>query len=86
VSGGADCRGFAQATGIVEPGLSQQLGALRKAGLVAAKPVFCALSNEELVEVTAAMAKLAPAGVAPTAAPVSQHTPALDVVNFARMP
>ena len=78
-----------QATGIVQPGLSQQLGVLRKAGLVAtrkdAKLVFYSLAQAELAEVTAAMAKLAPAGVMPTPEAVSQRTPAPGVANFARM-
>ena len=53
-----------QATGIVQPGLSQQLGVLRKAGLVAtrkdAKLVFYSLALDELGAVTAAIAKVAP--------------------------
>lgn len=77
------------ATGIVQPGLSQQLGVLRKAGLVAtrkdAKLVFYSLAQVELAEVTAAMAKLAPLSVTPMPEPVSQRTPAPGVANFARM-
>lgn len=79
------------ATGIVQPGLSQQLGVLRKAGLVAtrkdAKLVFYSLAREELATVTAAVSRLAPAGSAVIAAadPPGQRTPAPGVANFARM-
>lgn len=78
-----------QATGIVQPGLSQQLGVLRKAGLVAtrkdAKLVFYSLAADELGAVTAAMAKLAPSSTTPISEPPAQRTPAPGVANFARM-
>ena len=78
-----------QATGIVQPGLSQQLGVLRKAGLVAtrkdAKLVFYSLAPDELGAVTAAMAKVAPASKTPISESVAQRTPAPGVANFARM-
>lgn len=78
-----------QATGIVQPGLSQQLGVLRKAGLVAtrkdAKLVFYSLAPDELGAVTAAMARVAPASAAPISELTAQRTPAPGVANFARM-
>lgn len=78
-----------QATGIVQPGLSQQLGVLRKAGLVAtrkdAKLVFYSLAPDELGAVTAAMAQIAPARTIPVGEPAAQRTPAPGVANFARM-
>lgn len=78
-----------QATGIIQPGLSQQLGVLRKAGLVTtrkdAKLVFYSLAPQELTAVTTAMARLAPAEFAQVVPPVSQRTPAPGVANFARM-
>jgi DNA-binding transcriptional ArsR family regulator len=78
-----------QATGIVQPGLSQQLGVLRKAGLVAtrkdAKLVFYSLAPDELGAVTAAIAKVAPANATPIREPAAQRTPAPGVANFARM-
>lgn len=76
-----------QAAGIGQPGLSQQLSVLRKAGLVGtrkdAKLVFYSLANEALAEITAAMAGLAPAVLAP--GPATLRTPASGVANFARM-
>jgi DNA-binding transcriptional ArsR family regulator len=78
-----------QASGITQPGLSQQLGVLRKAGLVAtrkeAKLVFYSLAQAELGEVTAALANLAPAEAEPGAEPTARRTPAPGVANFARM-
>ena len=78
-----------QASGIAQPGLSQQLGVLRKAGLVAtrkeAKLVFYSLAQAELAEVTAALANLAPAAAEPGAEPIPRRTPAPGVANFARM-
>lgn len=78
------------ATGIVQPGLSQQLGVLRKARLVEtrkdAKLVFYSLARDDLAAVTTAMSALAPAGVTvPTIEPSAQRTPAPGVANFARM-
>lgn len=58
-----------QATRIGQPALSQQLGVLRKAGIVTtrkdAKLVFYSLDRSQLAQVTEALALLAPA--APTA-------------------
>ena len=77
------------ATGIVQPGLSQQLGVLRKAGLVEtrkdAKLVFYSLSGKDLAAVTARMMALAPGGAPLATEPPAQRTPAPGVANFARM-
>ncbi|MEQ5788720.1 winged helix-turn-helix transcriptional regulator [Erythrobacter sp. NFXS35] len=78
-----------QVTGIGQPGLSQQLGVLRKAKLVdtrkEAKLVFYAVDEAQIGAVTAALAALAP-GIAITAEPPSSlRTPAPGVANFARM-
>lgn len=78
-----------QATGIGQPGLSQQLGVLRKAGLVGtrkdAKLVFYSLAERELAKVTAATAVLSPETARSTSEPAAQRTPAPGVANFARM-
>lgn len=78
-----------QVTGIGQPGLSQQLGVLRKARLVdtrkEAKLVFYAVDGAQIGTVTAALAALAP-GMAITAEQLSSlRTPAPGVANFARM-
>lgn len=77
------------ATGIVQPGLSQQLGVLRKAGLVEtrkdAKLVFYSLARDDLAAVTTAMSALAPSQTAPVIEPQAQRTPAPGAANFARM-
>jgi DNA-binding transcriptional ArsR family regulator len=79
-----------QATGIGQPGLSQQLGVLRKAGLVTtrkdAKLVFYSLADEALASVSAAMGGLTGATASPAAnEPAAQRTPAPGVANFARL-
>lgn len=78
-----------QATGIGQPGLSQQLGVLRKAGLVDtrkdAKLVFYSLAPSQLAAVKAAVDGLAPAGTRPLAGLSAERTPAPGVANFARM-
>lgn len=78
-----------QASGIAQPGLSQQLGVLRKAGLVAtrkdAKLVFYSLAQEELGAVIAAITALAPERAALVSEAPAQRTPAPGVANFARM-
>lgn len=78
-----------QVTGIGQPGLSQQLGVLRKAGLVdtrkEAKLVFYSNAIVQLSAVTAALGTLAPAAEAPTPEAEMQRTPAPGVANFARM-
>ncbi|UAB78857.1 helix-turn-helix transcriptional regulator [Erythrobacter sp. SCSIO 43205] len=75
-----------QASGIGQPALSQQLGVLRKAELVAtrkeAKLVFYTLNEDRLREVGALIGGL-DAGAAPKTAPV--RTPAPGVANFARL-
>lgn len=79
-----------QATGIGQPALSQQLGVLRKAGLVEtrkdAKLVFYRLAHSELSELSAVLCALAPAPAAPapSALPLSP-SPAPGVANFARL-
>jgi DNA-binding transcriptional ArsR family regulator len=80
------------ATGISQPGLSQQLGVLRKAGLVTtrkdAKLVFYSLAADELSEVGAAVFALAPAGIRAGVsrnAPAVQRPPASGAANFARI-
>lgn len=80
-----------QATGIGQPALSQQLGVLRKAGLVMtrkdAKLVFYSLAAETIASTAGALAGLAPGGV-PTAgtapAPPTRRI-APGVANFARL-
>lgn len=78
-----------QATGIGQPGLSQQLGVLRKARMVTtrkeAKLVYYAIAKEELAEVTGALGQIAPATAPMPSEPVAQRTPAPGVANFARM-
>jgi DNA-binding transcriptional ArsR family regulator len=78
-----------QATRIGQPGLSQQLGVLRKAGLVdtrkEAKLVFYSLTQSELAQVNAAMAALSPTTAHLALEPEGQRTPAPGVANFARM-
>ena len=77
-----------QVTGIGQPGLSQQLGVLRKAGLVdtrkEAKLVFYAIAADAIGAVTATLAALMP-GIAVAPAPAPLRTPAPGVANFARM-
>ena len=78
-----------QATGIGQPALSQQLGVLRKAGLVAtrkeAKLVFYRLVSSELGELSAVLCALAPAAApVPSALPLTP-SPAPGVANFARL-
>lgn len=79
-----------QATGIGQPALSQQLGVLRKAGLVVtrkdAKLVFYALAAEAIAAVTEALAGLSPEQPAPARTnPAPQRTSAPGVANFARL-
>lgn len=77
-------------TGITQPGLSQQLSVLRKAGLVdtrkEAKLVFYAVAAPQIGAVTSALAALAPGlALTPSGTPAHQRTPAPGVANFARM-
>jgi len=78
-----------QATGIGQPGLSQQLGVLSKAGLVVtrkeAKLVFYALAAEDLAVITAALAQLVPGAVLPADKPLARRKPAPGAANFARL-
>lgn len=78
-----------QATGIGQPSLSQQLGVLRKAGLVdtrkEAKLVFYSLAHSELAKISAAMAALSSVPSQGIAGAEVQRTPAPGVANFARM-
>lgn len=78
-----------QATGIAQPGLSQQLSVLRKAELVEtrkqAKLVFYSVSAAQLGAVTAALAALVPGIAPPAEASSALRTPAPGVANFARL-
>lgn len=77
------------ATGIGQPGLSQQLGVLRKAGLVAtrkeAKLVFYAVATAQVEEALARLAALAPGAHGAAESPAIRDTPAPGVANFARL-
>jgi len=77
-------------TGITQPGLSQQLSVLRKAGLVEtrkeAKLVFYAVAAPQIGAVTTALAALAPGhALTPPGSPAPLRTPPPGVANFARM-
>ncbi|MEO0057083.1 MAG: hypothetical protein RIT17_520 [Pseudomonadota bacterium] len=82
-----------QVTGIAQPGLSQQLSVLRKAGLVdtrkEAKLVFYTVAAAQIGTITTALTALAPglaSAPAPTfPTPAPQRTPAPGVANFARL-
>lgn len=78
-----------QATGIGQPALSQQLGVLRKAGLVEtrkeAKLVFYRLAAGELGELSAVLAAMAPAQPTPRSQPATAPLAAPGVANFARL-
>lgn len=78
-----------QATGIGQPGLSQQLGVLRKAGLVDtrkdAKLVFYSVASQAMTVVSTALAGLAPERTSVAPEPAALRTPAPGVANFARM-
>lgn len=75
-----------QASGIGQPALSQQLGVLRKAGLVEtrkeAKLVFYRRAEPQL-EALATL--IAPTGEGKAAAQPAARTPAPGVANFARI-
>ena len=79
-----------QVTRIGQPALSQQLGVLRKAGLVTtrkdAKLVFYALAGDEVAKVTEAMGSLLTASEPRQgmSAP-GRALPASGVANFARL-
>jgi DNA-binding transcriptional ArsR family regulator len=79
-----------QVTGITQPGLSQQLGVLRKAGLVGtrkdAKLVFYAIAGQQIAELVGAIAGLAPDIAIKLDAPIGPSASATPgVANFARM-
>lgn len=78
-----------QVTGISQPGLSQQLGVLRKAGLVEtrkeAKLVFYAVAAAQIAAVNTALAALTPGMAMMALEPAVLRTPAPGVANFARM-
>lgn len=77
------------ATGIGQPGLSQQLGVLRKAGLVTtrkeAKLVFYAIADEQIEATLTRIAVLGGDVNAPAMQSAVTETPAPGVANFARM-
>jgi DNA-binding transcriptional ArsR family regulator len=77
------------ATGIGQPGLSQQLGVLRKAGLVTtrkeAKLVFYAVASEQIAGTRTRIAALTADANTGAVLPSVTETPAPGVANFARM-
>jgi DNA-binding transcriptional ArsR family regulator len=77
------------ATGIGQPGLSQQLGVLRKAGLVEtrkeAKLVFYAIADDQIKSMLSRIAELCGAASAPVLQPAGAETAAPGVASFARM-
>jgi len=77
------------ATGIGQPGLSQQLGVLRKAGLVAtrrdAKLVFYSLANTQIEGTLGCIAALVRGADSQGDQPAPAETTAPGVANFARM-
>lgn len=89
VSGERNVGEIEATTGITQPGLSQQLGVLRKAGLVEtrkeAKLVFYSLADEQIGEMLARVAALVPHGNATPDRSAPTETPAPGVANFARM-
>ncbi|WP_086608891.1 ArsR/SmtB family transcription factor [Erythrobacter donghaensis] len=78
-----------QVTGIAQPGLSQQLGVLRKADLVTtrkeAKLVFYSLDRGVLGKVHAATALLAPTDAITPRGTSAARPSAPGVANFARL-
>lgn len=77
------------ATGINQPGLSQQLGVLRKASLVQtrkeAKLVYYGLAENALEGIAGRIAALVPGGGILPDQPKSAEKSASGVANFARM-
>ncbi len=78
-----------QSTAIGQPTLSQQLGVLRKAGLVEtrkeAKLVFYRLAPQPIAALCATLHALAPATTSPLMTIVPSPSPAPGVANFARL-
>ncbi len=89
VSGEHNVGEIERATAIAQPGLSQQLGVLRKAGLVLtrkeAKLVFYSLSQEAISDLCAAMAVLCPIEADSASAADARHKQSPGVANFARV-
>jgi DNA-binding transcriptional ArsR family regulator len=77
------------ATGIGQPGLSQQLGVLRKAGLVEtrkeAKLVFYAIADDQIKSMLSRIAELCGAASAPAIQPAGAEIAAPGVASFARI-
>ncbi|NCP12568.1 MAG: helix-turn-helix transcriptional regulator [Sphingomonadales bacterium] len=77
------------ATGIGQPGLSQQLGVLRKAGLVEtrkeAKLVFYSLRDHQIEGTLGCISALLPGSDVSFERPSLVEPPAHGVANFARM-
>jgi len=78
-----------QATGISQPGLSQQLSVLRKAGLVEtrkeAKLVFYGLADGQIGATLGHIGALLPVANTTSGRTAPTETPAPGVANFARM-
>lgn len=78
------------ASGIGQPALSQQLGVLRKAGLVStrkdAKLVYYRLAQDRLTAIAGAMSALAgPSSAGPSDPGQTRRTGAPGAANFARL-
>lgn len=80
-----------QATGIGQPGLSQQLGVLRKAGLVEtrknAKLVYYSVADEQLTAVMKAIGSLGEGTPEPSSEnrPAAPRSASPGAANFARL-
>lgn len=78
-----------QVTAIAQPGLSQQLGVLRKAGLVLtrkeAKLVFYSLSQKAMNDLCVAMAVLCPGDVRSETEPDARTKPSPGAAHFPRV-
>jgi len=76
-------------TGIGQPALSQQLGVLRKAGLVEtrkdAKLVYYCLAQDQIEGLAASVFGLTRQGLPSAATTTPQRTPAPGVANFAKL-
>jgi DNA-binding transcriptional ArsR family regulator len=77
------------ATGIMQPGLSQQLGVLRKAGLVEtrkeAKLVFYAIAGKQIEGTVASITRIVPELSITEERSATAETPAPGAANFARI-
>jgi DNA-binding transcriptional ArsR family regulator len=78
-----------QVTAIAQPGLSQQLGVLRKAGLVLtrkdAKLVFYSISQEAMADLCVAMAVLCPIEIGSASEPEARPKLSSGAAHFARV-